>query len=615
MLPRDSRLRRIAIEPQNTQLPDADEITLYINETHYREQEPSSAATVALPRRMYLGEFPYGLEFPRLQAIPVPTAALRWLLVAAICSLPILLFLPFLATPFMRDEAFYASVAQAMRHGAMPYEYGFDNKPPMIFYWYYLSFQAFGEHVWAPRLVAALLLSGASALMYIQGRLLFSRAGGLIAAVAFGLSMGIAKFEVNANTEYFMIPFTILALVAFTLGQRRGSWYWYVLCGAASMVAIMTKQTAVFLPLVFSAFTLYPLLRRRTLHRGRTALLTLAQLSAGGAALLVAIMLPIVATGTLDEFYRSAVVYAGQYTNDLTLADKLSTMLWPTPRHLVMSAGPLVLLAGAGIVCVLRKPNQGTLLLVCWFLAAAAGVIVAGRFYPHYFVALLPGMALLAVPALQWAKSSLPTRPAAVLLLGLLPLVAVSPLVTNAKIYLQPTPTERHLAQYPGSSMAVWEAQSKEAGEWIAQITRPGEKIYGFGFMPGIYFYSGRESPTQYIFKHPFAIDESYARDAVRQMEADKPVLILDSAIYEDDGTFAYHGDTVLSFIRENYDYQGKFYFGNLWTLKGWHPARPILPLTGSLAPRVPRLQGTLEGWVHVQGTLTPGLTGVDPNR
>jgi hypothetical protein len=39
---------------------------------------------------------------------------------------------------------------RAMRHGAMPYAYGFDNKPPMIFYWYYLSFGLFGESVWAP---------------------------------------------------------------------------------------------------------------------------------------------------------------------------------------------------------------------------------------------------------------------------------------------------------------------------------------------------------------------------------------------------------------------------------------------------------------------------------
>jgi hypothetical protein len=124
--------------------------------------------------------------------------------------------------------------------------------------------------------------------------------------------------------------------------------------------------------------------------------------------------------------------------------------------------------------------------------------------------------------------------------------------------------------------MASWEAQSEEVGKWINGLTRPGEKIYEFGFMPGVYFYSGRESPTQYIFKHPFAINEAYARDAVRQMEADKPVLIFDSAAYELDGEFAYHGETILSFMRENYTHLGKYYFGDLWVLKGWQPAKPI---------------------------------------
>jgi hypothetical protein len=124
--------------------------------------------------------------------------------------------------------------------------------------------------------------------------------------------------------------------------------------------------------------------------------------------------------------------------------------------------------------------------------------------------------------------------------------------------------------------MAVWESQSEDVGHWIASITRPGEKIYEFGFMPGVYFYSGRQSPTQYIFKHPFAIDESYARDAVSQMDTDKPVLILDSAAYETDGEFAYHGKTMLRFMQDNYLEMGKYYFGDLWVLKGWQPAKPI---------------------------------------
>lgn len=562
--------------------------------------------SIALPQRS-VWPAPYGpISFPRI-SVRAPVDIWWWTLVAAICCLPVLMFLPFMSAPLMRDEAFYASVAQAMRDGAMPYEYGFDNKPPLIFYWYYASFEVFGENVWAPRLMASLLLSAGAGMLYAQGRILFSRAGGLVAAAIFGLSMGIAKFEVNANTEYFMIPFTILALLAFTLGQKRGEWYWYVLCGAACGVALMTKQTAVFMPIVFTAVVLHPTVRCRTLPGSAAAWRKLGLMTVGGAAVVAVVLAPFVVTGTLDEFYRSAFVYARQYTDDVTMWQKAQTMVWDAPRLLVKAAAPLMVLTAIGSMIMLRRPTAPGVWLAGWFLAAVAGLIAAGRFYPHYFVALLPGMALLSVPALQWAKengTSLKTAAFA----GVVVLASLGPLVTNAKIYFQSTPEERHLAQYSGSEMAVWENQSEKAGEWVRSMTRPGEKIYQFGFMPGIYFHSDREAPTQYIFKHPFAIDESYAKDAVQQLESDMPVLIFDSAAFEDDGSFAYHGETITDFMEANYDYIGKRWFGEVWALKGWEPLGPFLPLEGELSPSVVHVEGTLRAGSAMSGTLRPGV-------
>ncbi|MCI0839710.1 MAG: hypothetical protein J4O00_08795, partial [Chloroflexi bacterium] len=82
-------------------------------------------------------------EEARRPAFPAPARSAegsvslgRIALIAAICAIPILLYLPFLAEPFMRDEGFYAAVAQQMLDGGIPYRDAFDNKPPMIFVWY-----------------------------------------------------------------------------------------------------------------------------------------------------------------------------------------------------------------------------------------------------------------------------------------------------------------------------------------------------------------------------------------------------------------------------------------------------------------------------------------------
>ncbi len=151
-------------------------------------------------------------EEARRPAFPAPalpaagsSSLARIALIAAICAIPVVLYLPFLAEPFMRDEGFYAAVAQQLLDGGIPYRDAFDNKPPLVFAWYALSFLMFGEHIWAPRLLVSLLLAATTLLVYLQGRLLFGRPAGLLAALAFALSIGLAVFETNANTEYFML--------------------------------------------------------------------------------------------------------------------------------------------------------------------------------------------------------------------------------------------------------------------------------------------------------------------------------------------------------------------------------------------------------------------------
>src|SRR5256712_10535271 len=166
--------------------------------------------------------------------------------VVASAIVPLLLYLPVLTEPFFRDEGFYASVAQLILHGDLPYRDSFDNKPPVVFGWYAISFLLFGEHVWAPRLLVSMLLSITTGLVYIQGRLLFSRREALIAAFAFATSIGVIRFHTNANTEYFLLLPMVAGLLAFTLGMRRGGHWWFLLSGIMHGIAIMTKETSGF---------------------------------------------------------------------------------------------------------------------------------------------------------------------------------------------------------------------------------------------------------------------------------------------------------------------------------------------------------------------------------
>src|SRR6266542_1663421 len=102
-----------------------------------------------------------------------------------LCLVPILLYLPVIVSPFERDEGVYATIAQRLLRGDVPYRDLFDNKPPIVYGWYALSFLLFGEGVAAPRIVAALLLSFTTLAIFGEARMLFPRRVAYVGAGAF----------------------------------------------------------------------------------------------------------------------------------------------------------------------------------------------------------------------------------------------------------------------------------------------------------------------------------------------------------------------------------------------------------------------------------------------
>src|SRR5438093_1989179 len=245
--------------------------------------------------------------------------------VVASAIVPLLLYLPFLTEPFEKDEGFYAAVTQLILHDDLPYRDSFDNKPPVVFGWYAISFLLFGEHVWAPRLLVSMLLSVTTGLVYIQGRLLFSRREALIAAFAFATSIGVIRFHTNANTEYFMLLPMVAGLLTFTLGMRGGGRWWFFLSGIMHGIAIMTKETSVFNFGFLMLWAIFPMCRNRALDF--KVLTSLSVMAAGCALAVSAIILPFVLLGAGNEFFDTAIVYTLQYVGDRNAAQRITDMI------------------------------------------------------------------------------------------------------------------------------------------------------------------------------------------------------------------------------------------------------------------------------------------------
>ena len=207
-------------------------------------------------------------------------------------------------------------------------------------------------------------------------------------------------------------------------------------------------------------------------------------------------------------------------------------------------------------------------LLFGWLAVNWLGIVVPGRFFDHYFVTLMPGLSLIVPLGLKCLRDNWSSPLVRLAVLPVLALSLVAPLVNNLEIYLQPGYDERHSAKYFDDFRAPWENQGPEFGAWLNERTAPDDYIYNLGFQAELYFFADRASPTRFLSDRPFWYAARYQDEAVRELSANPPLYVIDSAAYEKK-ELEEHSGKVRAWLKANYDYIGKVYYADVWVLKG----------------------------------------------
>jgi 4-amino-4-deoxy-L-arabinose transferase-like glycosyltransferase len=489
------------------------------------------------------------------------------LLILLLSAVPVVLYLPFLEEPFERDEGIYATIAQGLFDGKLPYRDYFEFKPPLVYGWYALSLWVFGEDVVAPRVMAALCLAATTVLVFLAGRLLLTARQAWFAAAAFAASPALASLQFNANTEVFMLPFLVASLVTFAKGQRDDKLAWLLGAGFTGGIAIGTKQVALWNLIALGCCALWFGLRQRL------PLLALLRppvaLGLGWAAATALMLSPFALTRTLDDFWKVSLVYGWDYTADVPLQSRLSGLwrLWPQ----LLATAPLLAAAATGALRLRRElALPPRLILVAWAAGSLAGVVSGGRFYPHYLVQLLPACALLAALVAEPAYQALRAgwRPP-VRAMAAWTLLFVLCLYFNLSIFLHATPEGRHVAKFPDVQARV-SIESRALADYVRAETEPEETILNWGRETQLYFYADRKPATRYLYDRPFWQDPPTFDRAMAELRAHPPVLILDSLPPPGSGEpwAKYHPQDFLDFRAERYDHVGRIEFAEVYRLK-----------------------------------------------
>ena len=382
-------------------------------------------------------------------------------LILVVVALTVALRLPaFFVDVFNSDETFLATQGQVIRDGGDLYREAADRKPPLVPYVYALTQAVTGTtDLWSVRVAAMLAAAATSVLVALEARRRSGRTAMYLGAVL--TTVALVSFAPQdgqaANFEIFMLPLTVAGVMLARRGRGATA-------GLAIGLATLAKQTgaATLLPIAWTMLT-------RRDRRGLT------QVAVGFAVpLLVAAALlgprqlvywTVLGNGSYVGVDTASALVVGMFVV-MTVAWAACNVpiLWTLPRSWRDRR-------------VRAADGESDVDLWLWALSGAVSVAVGLRFFGHYYLQLVPPLALLAAGAL--ARST-PRAARATVALALV----LGTMFSAAGYFLTPFGED---------------ARYRSVSRYVAAHTDRDDRVLVWGNVPEIYWASGVRPATRYI--------------------------------------------------------------------------------------------------------------------
>jgi hypothetical protein len=434
----------------------------------------------------------------------IARAAPRWPATLAIIVAVLAAALPVLTYPLGRDQGEFAVLARGMLAGRAPYTELWNPKPPAVFLTYAAALAAFGHTPEAVRAIdfsfypaVALLLVGLGAQWGGRARV------GLWAALVFGVVYFRETFwTLTQNDGLALVPLVAMAwLVWQGDGPRRG--VRWLAAGACLGAAFWFKYPFVLIGAALFAWHAVGRWPRGVLAVARDALAF-----ALGAAVVFALgAAGLAAAGALGTWWESARVtsaYTALGFSPAAFADAMRTGL----ETRAAAWGVLAVLAAFGVWAAGKTGVRRARSFALVWLAASAGVmLVQAKGYDYHWLPMLAPLVLLAAVGVvavldaPWSARIGQARVHGAAAAAGVAVLAVS-VWPAAWPYL--TGAESRVA-YDGRFIAgEFDAgESRRVALLLREQVVPGDSLTIWGFRPEIYFLSGLNPATRFIFHFP----------------------------------------------------------------------------------------------------------------
>ncbi len=334
------------------------------------------------------------IELPRLAAVqPTRSAASPLVFLALLAATCVLRFPALVSHPFNIDESYYSAGAVELVAGGAFFRDVVDHKPPGIYLVYALIYRVAGVfNVNAVHVVLILVAALTAYLVGLVGQEFLGERTGRCAGMLYAVAsvVGPANDFQAANSELFMnLPLVAALWLAARIWVRGRAVY-----GESFIMGLLVGIAVLIRPQ--AALALIPI--GIVVVRRKVKLKAVAVAALGATLPLLATVAWLWRADALADAATS-LAYARYYTNSLPFEVKLANGTLKTLFFLAIDVG-LVIPVGAFLVRGRRRDvawRRGAgCLLASWLLASFIAAGMGGRFYPHYFIQVLPPLAIMA---------------------------------------------------------------------------------------------------------------------------------------------------------------------------------------------------------------------------
>lgn len=449
-----------------------------------------------------------------------------------------------LNVPLERDEGEYAYIGQLILQGKLPYQHAYTMKLPGTHVFYSLFMLLFGQTIAAIHAGLLLVSTATTIMIYFLAKRLAGDIAAAVAGTVFAV-MAVSNTVLGtfAHATHFVVVCFIGGLLLFFRWTDLKRPVVLFASGLMFGCAYTMKQHGIFfsvVPLSLLAFSTSGIVidARSRLYNGLVFIM-------GLILPLVFIILLFLITGSYDKFIFWTVQYAKAYTETVSL-DMGWRVFLNQFADVTRNTKAFWLLAGAGLIGLFLPPltrGYRHLLTVLTFCSIAA-IVPGMHFRPHYFIQILPAVAILCGVSIAVFPKLVPQRIGTALKMLLAALVfgaAGYLLYAERLLLLQLPPAEVIKRSYQTAKPF---AESLLVADFIKVNTSPTDKVMVIGSEPQIYFYSQRTAGSGYIYLYSLLENQPFAErmqnEYFQEMVTSDPkfvVIVQDVASWMSDGT------------------------------------------------------------------------------